>query len=214
MNSSSVFLYGQRQESSIVFDKARSDLYALAIFDMRTNHQKDLKTIFKILPKGGVIACLVTIDTLENVVSLMGETKFVQPRFLSLDIKGRDNFLDGDDCKLMCISATKTGSTHFNERYHSGVLNFQPRYPRDNVARIGGVERIENEIADLEKGIKYMIGELVSIHSDPGDIIAIEKGIVEEGDRLDILYRTRPVEPPPSPESKAGRARLKEVSYE
>lgn len=198
--------FGQRTDSAVAFNTTEGQPQ-LTILDARKK-LPDLDADFiKKLKKGSVVGLIVTLDTLEEGTKAIEAAGLKLPRMVSTDGTPSEDGapLLGEDARTIVVLGTKQGNAVFNERYHPGVLNLQPTDPRPTTPGEGGVDRKFHKSKNKTDMIAYTLGELISIHSQSGDIIALDKELAKTYPSLSFLHRTRPPTPPPSPKAAANK---------
>lgn len=160
------FLHDQFEIQSL--EARRADINLIFANPVETEQDIEAKTIvdfFKAvrgrLKNGGSIAVPCNLHTLTTVSKALENAGFKQVRFVQVVSESLEKNFYPEHSRTMMILAVKGGGSTFNSIYNNG------HYPRPEVTNKG-----TPLLPATECPLKFLLAEIVSVHSNPGDVVA------------------------------------------
>lgn len=147
------------------------------------------KGCLKRLRNGGSIAAPCNLRTLTSLSNALQEAGFKQLRFVQAVSETSEQGFFPESNRTMMLLAVKGGASTFNSIYNNG------HYPRPAESN-KGAPRLAQDTCPL----KYLLSEIVSVHSNPDDLITTTSEVIavklqELACEQAIEFRTKPVKP-------------------
>jgi hypothetical protein len=148
------------------------------------------------LKNGGSVAVPCNLRTLTKISKSLEDAGFKQLRFVQVVSESSEKRFYPEKSRTMMLLAVKGGGSTFNSIYNNG------HYPRPEVTNKG-----TPLLPATECPLKFLVAEIVSVHSNPGDVIATTSNTVlaklsDLSSVGAIEYRIKPAKPPKQTKAK------------